>query len=107
VVTADAQRIAPAVGDDKHRAFVRKVTGAVEEVEGGLEDGATAAFDGEAGGDLFGPDVALVVGLGVAEPLRAPMRLMANDGLLNGACADRGFSPSLGRRWPRRGRGES
>jgi hypothetical protein len=31
-----------------------------------LEDGAAAAFDGEAGGDLFRPHVALVVGLGIA-----------------------------------------
>ena len=62
MLAADAQRIAPTVGGDEHRADVRKVAGAVEEAEGGLEDGAAAAFDGEAGSDFFWAHVALIVG---------------------------------------------
>jgi hypothetical protein len=56
-------------GDDEHRAGLRKVAGAVEEVERGLEDGAAAAFDMRPGGDLFRPSVALLVGAAV--PLAA------------------------------------
>jgi hypothetical protein len=48
---------------------LRKVAGAVEEVERGLEDGAAAAFDMRPGGDLFRPSVALFVGAAV--PLAA------------------------------------
>ena len=71
MLSADAQVVALAIGDDEEGARLGKVACVFQQVDAGPQDGAAAAFDPDALADLGRGDVALVVRRGVGITMRA------------------------------------